>query len=276
MTCVDLFDNWLVLIPTRSTGSTDWIQAFILHYIFVFGKPQHILLDNGPGFTSYASQTFANTFRINLKFISPYNPKANGKCERMNGIVKTCLAIIASLNRIRKPEKYLKWFHYIQFIAYIHNITKSPDTGFPPWTLRWIEPAPTLINADLTNLTNDYLNKYDNLADYFKGISDIKTKFYQQALDHIEDNVSKKYERYLSQHKNFGKQKIQQGSIIFIKNNAWVGTKRKLRPKYEGPYRVLDTSKSDSYLIAPYDPITNTYNTNYQKYMAITNMKLVA
>ena len=44
---------------------------------------------------------------MNMRYISPYNPSANGKCEKLNGIIKKLLAIIASINKVRKPERHL-------------------------------------------------------------------------------------------------------------------------------------------------------------------------
>ena len=87
--------------------------------------------------------------------------------------------------------------------------------------------------------------------------------------------MTSKYDKYIKDTKNDKRQKIKQGSIVFRKRHHYVGNKRKLRPKYYGPYYVVDTTKSDSYIIAPYDPEINKYNLSYKTFANVQNLKLI-
>ena len=51
-------------------------------------------------------------------------------------------------------------------------------------------------------LKNDYLNKYNNLPEYFKHISELQNKYYEQALEFIEREVTKNYDKYFAHSKN--------------------------------------------------------------------------
>ncbi|XP_037773991.1 uncharacterized protein LOC119570242 [Penaeus monodon] len=67
------------------------LQAFVDHYVTLFGPPDHLHTDNGLEFSSdeWRSLTMAHSF------IVAYHPQSNGVVERTNRTVKDALSALA-------------------------------------------------------------------------------------------------------------------------------------------------------------------------------------
>ena len=129
------------------------------------------------------------------------------------------------MNKIKKPEERMRWYNYVEYVNFIVNTTIEPTTKLTPWTLRWKEPAPDLTTYDLQPLKTDYIKKYGNISEYFKGIDRVSKELRSKALKNIERHTIKKYEKYLK--KCQSGRKISIGSIVYIKRHGFDGNKRK-------------------------------------------------
>ena len=204
-----------------------------------------------------------------MKFISPYHKETNGRCERLNGVTRKCLAMIASINGETSPEQNFRWYNYVEYINFIHNITPVPDTKVAPWLLRWNENPPDLTTFDLKPLQTDFVNRYGNIGEYFKGITKLKTELREKARLNIEEHTRKKYDKFLKIKQP--DRQITIGSIIYKKRHNFVGNERKLKPKFYGPYKVIASSNSGSFQVAPFDPTLNRYVEDDKDRLSWTN-----
>ncbi|CAF1156367.1 unnamed protein product, partial [Brachionus calyciflorus] len=56
----------------------------VLEFISIYGAPVEWLSDNGKEFVNELLEKLCKVFKINRRFTSPYNPRANGLTERFN------------------------------------------------------------------------------------------------------------------------------------------------------------------------------------------------
>lgn len=61
------------------------VSRVLSNLIDRYGKPESILMDNGPEFTSKALDEWAYQNGVQLKFIAPGKPMQNGYIESFNG-----------------------------------------------------------------------------------------------------------------------------------------------------------------------------------------------
>ena len=178
---------------------------------------------------------------MNIKFISPYHHKSNGKTERRNRICRDLLRIIGYDLKIKHYED-LQWNIYLPVISFIINITADPDTKLTPYELRYgtHPPDPTLMKWEKQlNILNDN-NKINNefisiIGKHHK----LFKKLNKKAHINITEFTNKRFKKHL---KNLVKKKITNvkiGDICKLKNLQYKGNKMKFKAKYSEDHKVI-------------------------------------
>ena len=73
----------------------DRIVDFFTHnVVYRFGIPRRIISDNGPAFKSTKIYKFASQYKIDWRYSSIYNPRANGLAESFN---KTLIKLLKKM-----------------------------------------------------------------------------------------------------------------------------------------------------------------------------------
>ena len=70
---------------------TERVAEALLDVFSRVGFPTAILSDKGSQFTSDLMKEVCRLISLKQLFTTPYNPKCNGLCERMNGVLKSML-----------------------------------------------------------------------------------------------------------------------------------------------------------------------------------------
>ena len=94
-------------------------------------------------------------------------------------------------------------------------------------------------------------------------------------FSHIEQKTKTRYDHHIKTKLKLDLPPIKLNQIVYIKTQGWVGTQRKLRPKYRGPYKVIEIKNSDSYIIAPFDHNKNKYDTTKATKQHLRHLKVV-
>lgn len=95
-----------------------------------FGCPKEILKDRGSSFTSKVLAHYTKRVNINHKLTSAFHPRTNGKCERLNGTLKTML------------RKYVNgalhlWDDYLDAALFACRIRTNSTTGYSPFFMTY-------------------------------------------------------------------------------------------------------------------------------------------
>jgi transposase InsO family protein len=89
------------------------------------GFPTEMLSDRGSQFTSDMMREVNRLVSVKQLFTTPYNPKCNGLCERMNGVLK------AMLKKMCK-ERPKVWDRYLSAVLFAYREVPQASTGFSP------------------------------------------------------------------------------------------------------------------------------------------------
>ena len=123
LTMVDNFSIKVYALQDRRTAIT--ASRFVYNYCLVYGIPEKIYLYQDPSFEANLFTQLMKQLVINNSKTTGYNPKANGLCEKSNGIVKDFLL------------KYVsffggKWDKWLRELACIFNSAVHTSTGYTP------------------------------------------------------------------------------------------------------------------------------------------------
>ena len=84
LTIVDMYSNYLVCKPVKSTGSEEAIGIAINEWILKFGAPRNILHDLGSHFTSSLFKATMNVFDLRDTHGTPWHSETQGRVEAFN------------------------------------------------------------------------------------------------------------------------------------------------------------------------------------------------
>lgn len=122
MTIVDSFTKFANIIPLETRTIVDMKRA-VSEHIRIFGRPQTIICDQEPSFTSIDFQGFLNDLGITLHHAS--NSQSNGIVERFH-------STIIELYRTLKPKFPRCKFEMLNLLTDIYNNTIHTATKRNP------------------------------------------------------------------------------------------------------------------------------------------------
>lgn len=96
--------------------------------ILQHGLIKKIICDNGSVFKSQVFQDSMKKLGIEIQFICPYNPQANGRVERWNGTLKSVI-------KKYTDKQQFHWDKYLNKAIYIYNTTRHCATNYSPYEL---------------------------------------------------------------------------------------------------------------------------------------------
>ncbi len=126
---VDIMTKFCILRCLSSKGMEKIAKA-VWEVFSTFGVPKIIQSDNGTEFVNQLITELVTLNGIEQRTISPYNPRANGAVERVNGTVETMLK--KELNGAMH-----KWDDYIPYVQLAYNSKTSALTGSTPFSLMY-------------------------------------------------------------------------------------------------------------------------------------------
>ena len=128
-------------------------SRFNYNYCLVYGIPEKIYSDQDPDFKADLSTQWMKQLGINMSRTTSYNRKANGLCEKSDGIVKGFL--LKYINFF--GEEWDKW---LRELAYISNSSVHTSTDYTPYELffgRKVRiPSNILFSAALRNKSETF------------------------------------------------------------------------------------------------------------------------
>ena len=122
---VDVFSRYSTLVPLKSTETEVILDAFLLHWLSLFGCPQVMISDNAPNFNSSVFSSFCHKFNIVKLNSSPYYPQGNGIVERL---FRSCKDMIYATTK----EKKVDWVQSLPYVAMGLRCSKSSTISAIP------------------------------------------------------------------------------------------------------------------------------------------------
>ena len=167
MTLVDYATRWPEAVALKST-TTENISEQLMTIFSRLGIPDEILSDNGSNFSSHLMSETMKLMGIKHSFTTPYNPQANGLCERFNGTLKSMLRKVTA----ERPED---WDRYIPAVLFAYREIPQETTGFSPFELMYgRQPrGPIKVIADIFKGRN---HPHDEIIYAYDHVNELRTR----------------------------------------------------------------------------------------------------
>ena len=86
LVAVDKFTKWIEDNPIKNLEASTTV-SFIREFIFRYGIPHSIIIDNGSNFDSDEFRAFCASQGTRVDYASVTHPRSNGQAERANGLI---------------------------------------------------------------------------------------------------------------------------------------------------------------------------------------------
>ena len=221
LTVVDHYSRFVKFFPLKNKNTNTVVEE-LGRYVADFGAPKAILSDNGGEFVSRQYQDFCRRHHITYYYTTPYNPRGNGITERLHRSLKTILSTLC--------QGYpLKWPTYLAACQSIMNQAVHTSKGVQPFFAFFSRHAPRVVHSSLPSVDGD------------KDEIDIAHEIIRDT--HLK--MSRKYREVANRKRR--NQAVSEGSLVWVKREVTQpGTSKKLNPKWEGPFKVVEVIREGS------------------------------
>jgi hypothetical protein len=233
LVCIDVFTGFVLLRPLRDT-TAETVARKLWKIFCIIGFPKILQSDNGSEFVNDILRSLVKITGIEHRFISPYNPRADGKVERSIG---TCMMIIKKL--LHGTNKH--WPLFVPFAQITFNNKISSLTSSSPFSL--------MFGRELNEL-KDYSNEDKptiiSLEDWKSHQEKILSLIYPAISDRIKSGKDKLVETLNKNRRLLSPQAFPAGSTVMLIDPDRAN---KFEPKYIGPYIIARRARNGGYVL---------------------------
>ncbi|XP_057976091.1 uncharacterized protein LOC131163516 [Malania oleifera] len=239
--------------PTMKKDAVKLVKKLVCRY----GIPWAIVTDHGKRFDNDCYKKFCSDL-IKLLFASVAHPQSNGQVENMNQTILHGL-------RTRLESMQGRWAEELPSLIWAYHTTKRAATGETPFMLVFGAEAIILAEVGIPSWRRQYFNEQTNNKELRSEID---------LLEERQDQASLKVAAYQQRVAKFYNNRVkvrnfQAGDLVLRKtrNNPSESGSHKLKPNWEGPYRVTIEIKPGTYKLEDVGgkEIKNTWNSGMLK-----------
>ena len=125
LTIIDFFSKFALAIPLRQHEAHTVAEAFVTHWVAVFGAPTAILTDRGPEFQSHLLADLCKILGVEKLRTTAYKASTNGGTERLHRTINSMLAKTIA-------EHQTDWDLHVPAVMAAYRATVHEATGFTP------------------------------------------------------------------------------------------------------------------------------------------------
>ncbi|KAJ4748823.1 RNA-directed DNA polymerase [Rhynchospora pubera] len=244
LAATDYFSKWAEARSYREIKASDVVKFFTTQVLYRYGNPRKIISDNGTAFKNAKIDAFADKHKIEWRYSSVYNPRANGLAEAFN---KTLIKIL----RKTIGDNQRNWHEKLHEALWAYRITHKTATQATPYSLVYGAEAVLPIEVELPSLrvamaAQIPLTKQTQLRLQELDGMDEKRLAAQQNLELYQARMTRAYEK-LSRPRTFKK-----GELVLVLRRPILGRHHgpKFAPNWEGPYVIEQAYEGGAYLLA--------------------------
>ena len=253
MVITEFLSQFAYAYPIKSK-SADEISKNLINYISIFSPPKAILTDFGNEFNNQIVSRILENTAVEHLVTSGWNPRCNGKTERLNRTLIDCLRKHAEGNNSTWPD-------YLPATIIAYNSRVHTTTGFTPFELMFGRKMNKFENWETKKPLEDVLalqNRIDQLHNVINSTQ-------QKALIDIKEHQGIQKQTQ-DRKKKILHDDIVPGTFVMIKNEGFLS---KLEPKFGGPYKVVRRTKYNNY------ELVDTNNTPLKRAIPVHKLKII-
>ncbi|GFW78873.1 integrase catalytic domain-containing protein [Trichonephila clavipes] len=251
LSMIDAFTKYIHIVPLPDIRSSTISKAFFDNYIVHRGCPHKLVADNATYFNSSEFVEFCRVMGIHKRHISSYSAHVNGRVEKAN---QSLANILASISQNTKD-----WDEQLPHTMLALNSAIHEATYTSPFFLEHGRDIRLSYTYEKNSDTPQ--NKYEYVEKLLPSLEQIFNKVLNNLKDQEASHVDLSTRATKQHHYDY---KI--GSLCFIKTpNIKSNLSPKLRPKFEGPYRVIERFSNVSYRVQHVEQLRKRFNTHVNR-----------
>lgn len=200
----------------------------------IFGVPKIIQSDNGTEFVNELVKNLTTLNGISHRTISPYNPRANGAVERVNGTIETML--LKELNGAMH-----QWDAFLPYVQLAYNNKIAALTGSTPFSLMFGRQLNEFKKHD-DGKTGGNINllRWKNSQ---KMVSEIIYPTVKKRVLNVKEKDARDFAR---SKRIIGTDAFPPGAKVMMYDSTKTS---KWDARYEGPFTVVRKNRGGAYVL---------------------------
>ena len=230
---VDVYTGMVLLLRAMFDITAESVAAALVDLIALIGPPKILQSDNGPEFSNDVIRALVKLLGVKHRFISPYNPRADGKVERSIG---TTVMIVKKLVHGTRHH----WPLFLPYAQITFNNKISSLTGSTPFALFFGRRM-----NELRDYSNGELGMAINLDDWREHQEKLVSLVYPAMSDRmhaLKDDMT----RAINKHRRLLTSSLPTGAIVMVKDP---NRREKFEAKYIGPYTIIRRAHNGAYVL---------------------------
>ena len=251
---IDVFTGFVILNPLITTSANE-VAQHLWDAFTTFGFPKILQSDNGPEFVNDVLRAMVQLTGVEHRFISPYNPRADGKVER-------CIGTVTGILKKMLHGTDDMWSTLLPWAQFCFNNKVSSLTSSTPMSLmfgRKMNDVKDHTTDPPTTISLDDWKKHQEkmIAVIYPAISD-RTRTSKQAMI---KTLNKNRKTLLHN-------ALPNGAIVMLVDQL---RQNKFEPKYVGPYHIIRRARNGAYVLR--DPATGDM---LDRHVPVDQLKLIS
>jgi len=236
---VDVFTGFVVLYPMKKHDAGS-VAERLWELFSLFGLPDIIQSDNGVEFRNQLIARLNQLLQIDHRFTAPYNPRCDGKVERVIETVKNVI------------KKFLlgaehHWPKFLPLAQLSVNSKYSALISSTPFALVFGREARQPLSSQAHSSSTNSELTLDEWKRFQKMINEI---VYPSILERVIQKKKRMVEKLNSRRPSLNEHDFPNGSLVMIKDHS---RKSKLQPEYVGRYEVVAKDQSGNLILKSAD-----------------------
>jgi RNase H-like domain found in reverse transcriptase/Reverse transcriptase (RNA-dependent DNA polymerase)/Integrase zinc binding domain/Integrase core domain/Chromo (CHRromatin Organisation MOdifier) domain/Retrotransposon gag protein/Zinc knuckle len=231
-----VFTGFVVLCPCKNSEA-ETIARKLWKLFCLIGFPRILQSDNGPEFVNEVLRVVVKLSGINHRFISPYNPRADGKVERAVG---TTIGILKKQLGVLRNH----WHLFVPFIQLSFNTKIASLTNSTAFSLMFGRKL-----NELRDYTNDPENPPSidfNTREWQQHQEKIISVIYPAVSDRINGSKDAMVKRLNEHRKALLRAPLPNGAVVMLRDPT---ASSKFDARYVGPYTVVRRARNGAYVL---------------------------
>ncbi|KAJ4769671.1 hypothetical protein LUZ62_053928 [Rhynchospora pubera] len=263
LAATDYFSKWSEAVALREVKTKDVTKFFKTHILYRFGTPRRIISDNGTAFKSAKVYEFAHHHKIDWRYSSIYNPRANGLAEAFN---KTLIRLLRKM----VGKNHRDWHEKLQEALWAYRTTYRTPTQATPYSLVFGAEAILPLEVEIPSLrvamhAKMSLSERAQLRlDELDAMDETRLAA-QQNLELYRAHMARAYDK-LARPRTF-----REGELVLVLRRPILGRHHgpKFAPNWEGPYVIQQVFEGGAYFLVDQEgngvmpPINGRYLKKY-------------
>jgi hypothetical protein len=243
---VDRYTKVARYIPCNKTcTSAQLADIFVKEIVCKYGMPKGIVSDRGSVFTSAYWSSFCYEAQVKRRLSTAFHPQTDGQTERQNQTLEHYLRCYCS-------EEQNDWASLLPMAEFASNNSTSATLGVSPYyALMGYNPSLT-VDLPRGESSREGVPAAEERAQHLRSVRETLEERWRkaqetQARSYNKNHTPKSY-------------KVGDKVLLSLKNLKLRAPSRKLAPRQQGPYRIIDLVGKQAYRLALPNEMSRIHN----------------